>query len=123
MEEVVLNKQTALKAIRSYVAGFILSVALTLEAYFAVVNHVAGSQMLIFFLLILAFAQLAVQLVFFLHVGQEEKSQWNLVFLLSTAGIIFTVVVGSIWIMDHLNYRMMPKQMDQQIMQEENIYK
>ena len=117
------GRSSALKSISAYAVGFILSLLLTLEAYWAVTGHVAGGQMLTIFLLILAFTQMVVQFVFFLHVGQETKSQWNLFFLATTAGIIFMVVVGSIWIMDHLNYRMMPMNVNQVIMRDENIYK
>jgi cytochrome o ubiquinol oxidase operon protein cyoD len=105
----------------SYVIGFILSVSLTLLAYWVVTTGlVTGVITLI--ILGLAGVQLLVQLIFFLHLGREDRPHWNLVFLLSCAGIIMIVVIGSVWIMNHLNYLMMPSsQMDQQIMDDENI--
>jgi cytochrome o ubiquinol oxidase operon protein cyoD len=51
-----------------------------------------------------------VQLIFFLHIGEERGGRWKLltfVFVLMTLGII---VVGSIWIMNNLNYNMSPAQ-------------
>ena len=118
-----LTRRTAWTAIGSYVVGFGLSLALTIEAYLLVSQHVVTGASLTYWLLGLAMVQLVVQLIFFLHVGQEQKSHWNLVFLLSTAGIISIVVVGTLWIMNHLSYRMMPQQMDQTIMQEDQIFK
>ena len=97
---------------KSYLIGFILSLVLTLTAYFMVVNNLASAVWAIF---VLAAVQLVIQLVFFLHLGQERGSQWNLVILLSTFGIVLIVVVGSLWIMQHLDYNMTPSQMQQYI--------
>jgi cytochrome o ubiquinol oxidase operon protein cyoD len=106
----------------TYVVGFVLSVALTLLAYTMVTHHTLTGQAIIYGLMILASAQLIVQLVFFLHVGQRDDGHWNLVFLLTSVGIILMVVVGSIWIMSHLNYQMMPSMnINQQIIKDEGI--
>ena len=96
---------------RSYVTGFITSVALTLAAYFAVVNHLLNGTSLIAAIVVLALIQFIVQLIFFLHFGRGEDGSWNLVIFFSTVGIIFILVVGSIWIMNHLNYNMTPQQL------------
>jgi cytochrome o ubiquinol oxidase operon protein cyoD len=107
----------------SYIVGLALSAMLTLEAYLLVVHKALNPTMLMGTLLGLALIQMVVQLTFFLHIGQETKPRWNLVFLLSTAGIVFIVVAGSIWIMYHLNYLMMPSEMNNYLMQQEAIYK
>jgi cytochrome o ubiquinol oxidase subunit IV len=109
----------------TYIIGFILSIMLTLLAYFLVVNQVLVGPTLITLILGFAIVQLVVQLLFFLHLGNEQKPHWNLIMILNTIGIIFIVIVGSIWIMTHLNYNMHPKgmEMDQYLMQEENIQK
>jgi cytochrome o ubiquinol oxidase operon protein cyoD len=109
------------KLLQAYIIGFILSIILTLTPYFLVVNHITTSNTLLILILGLAFIQLIVQLAFFLHLGREPKPKWNLVFFISTVGIVFIVVGGSLWIMNHLNYNMMPTQMDQQILQDEGI--
>lgn len=108
----------------SYIAGFVLSVVFTLLAYFAVVNHVASGATVITIIIGLAVVQLIVQLLFFLHIGQESKPRWNLTFFLSTASIVFLIVVASLWIMNHLNYNMMPSaSTNQQIFKNEGIRK
>lgn len=89
---------------KSYVNGFVLSTLLTLAAYFIVVNKVFDSGMLIAALVILAFGQLTIQLIFFLHILQESKPHWNLAIVLSTLSIILVIVIGSLWIMSNLNY-------------------
>lgn len=103
---------------KSYLTGFILSVILTLMAYFAVVSHAPNALLII---LTLAIIQLLVQLIFFLHVGKGSDSLWNIVVLFSTIGIILILVLGSIWIMNHLNYNMMPSEMEKRIIDDEGI--
>jgi cytochrome o ubiquinol oxidase operon protein cyoD len=103
---------------RSYATGFILSIILTVGAYTFVQLHVLSHhkmfshEMLTYAFLGLAVLQFIVQLVFFLHLADESKPRWNLVVFLSTLGIVLILVVGSLWIMNHLNYHMTPTQMD-----------
>jgi cytochrome o ubiquinol oxidase operon protein cyoD len=75
--------------------------------------------------LVLSFAvmQLFVQLIFFLHLGFEKGPKWNLVFFVSTVGIILIIVLGTLWIMYHLNYNMMPKQMEEYLLWKEGIHR
>jgi cytochrome o ubiquinol oxidase operon protein cyoD len=109
--------------LKSYITGFILSIALTLAAYFAVANHLLTGTTVIAFILGLAMIQLVVQLLFFLHMGQEKKPRWNLLFFLSFISIIAIVVIASLWIMAHLNYNMSPDQVTKKAMQEEGFHK
>src|ERR1700733_3242301 len=94
------------KTLKSYVTGFILSILLTLVPYFLVTRHLLSPIILVGTILIFAFIQLTVQLLFFLHMRQESKPRLNLVIFISFFGIILIVVVASIWIMQHLNYQM-----------------
>jgi cytochrome o ubiquinol oxidase operon protein cyoD len=96
-----------------YSVGFALSLLLTLTAFALVHIHVAhhhtypSDDFMMAALPALAVVQLFVQLVFFLHVGRESKPRWNawaLSFAITTVAI---VVIGSLWIMSNLNYRMM----------------
>ena len=103
---------------KSYITGFILSLALTLSAYFAVTHHVSNILPII---LALAVIQVAIQLIFFLHVWSETNPRWNLVFFISTLSIICILVVGSIWIMNHLNYNMTPSQMNDYMLKSEGM--
>lgn len=92
----------------SYIVGFILSLIFTALPYYMVVNKtVIGSGLL---LAILGFAvfQMLIQVFFFLHLGRGPKPLYNVVFFISTIGIILVVVGGSIFIMSHLHYYMTP---------------
>ncbi len=110
----------------SYIVGFLLSLTLTLAAFFAVLYPAAfhlGAGTLIPAILILAIAQLLVQLIFFMHLGRKDGQRSQLAILISTVGIVLIVVVGSLWIMNHLNYNMMasPQQMNAYIQSQDGI--
>jgi|SRR5579885_1089639 len=110
-----------MKTIVSYSIGFLLSMIFTLLAYNLVFVHLNSHHRLISHpvllvaILTLAMVQLFVQMIFFLHLGQESAPKWNLLFFISTFCAILAIVIGSIWIMDHLNYNMTPKQVNQYI--------
>lgn len=91
----------------SYTVGFLLSLALTLVPYFVVTGYPLSGRDLIIFLVACACAQLYVQLVFFLHLGKGQSRQLNLIVFGFMVLIVGTVVIGSIWIMNNLNYNMM----------------
>lgn len=93
---------------KSYFVGFILSIALTLGAYFLVVQHSFSRHALIWTLVGFGIAQALVQLLFFLHLGSESKPRWNLLVFLFMTLVLVIVVGGTIWIMLDLNNRMMP---------------
>lgn len=103
----------------TYTIGFALSVGLTLAAYYVVVNDVFARRELVAAIVGLAVAQLLVQLFFFLHLGKESKPRWNLIVFMFMLMVVGIVVIGSLWIMDNLDYNMMPgHQMDEKMMHE-----
>lgn len=106
----------------SYVVGFVLSVITTLIAYFLVVNKVLPTDILIYTILGLAVVQLIVQVIFFLHIGRGTK--WKTITFVFAVGVVAIVVVGSIWIMENMNYNMMdmsPQEMEQYMHENEGI--
>jgi len=95
----------------SYTVGFVLSILLTLAAYFSVTQHIFTGNALIIFIAILALVQLVVQLFFFLHLN-KMKSRWNAVIFWFMLLIVAILVGGSLWIMKNLNYNMTPAQIN-----------
>lgn len=108
-------------AYMSYIYGFIMSVLLTLASYIAIVKQIFTGGVALLFILTLAFIQLIVQMVFFLHLGKETGPRWKLTVFLFTFSIVLTVVIASIWIMYHLNYNMTPQDMNSYIIKSEGI--
>lgn len=108
--------------LKSYTAGFVLSIALTLIAYALASRPVASGWDLIYTLAVLAVTQLFVQLVFFLHLGRESKPRWNLVVFSFALMVVVILVFGSLWIMKNLNYaheQLSPQQTDQFLIKDE----
>lgn len=106
----------------SYVVGFVLSIITTLIAYFFVVNELWSKEVLVYIVLGIAMVQLIVQMVFFLHIGRG--THWKALTFVFTAIIILILVVGSIWVMDNLNYNMMnmsPDEMNKYMSEHEGI--
>jgi cytochrome o ubiquinol oxidase operon protein cyoD len=106
---------------KSYIAGYLASIALTIIAYFAVVHpayfSLGSSVAVLATILVLAVVQLIVQMFFFLHVASQPGRTWKLFAFFSTLALVLIIVIGSLWIMNHLNYNMManPAQMQQYI--------
>lgn len=100
----------------TYTSGFVLSLALTLCAFWLVRLHVSHhhisptDKFMVIALASLALTQLLAQLIFFLHLDRESKPRWNLVVLGFAVIIVVIIVAGSLWIMYHLNYNMTPQQ-------------
>ena len=92
---------------KSYIIGFILSLLLTFSAYFLVTEKWLHSQTTALILAALALTQALIQLVFFLHLGQERTPYWNLQTFLFMLGVLFIIVLGTLWIMHNLDYQMM----------------
>jgi cytochrome o ubiquinol oxidase operon protein cyoD len=114
---------------KSYIIGFISSILLTLAAYTLIEIHINSAHetfshpFLTFAILTLAVIQFIVQIIFFLHIGRGPDSRWNLAIFVSTLAIVLILVIGSIWIMNHLNYNMMasPSQMNAYIQSQDGI--
>ncbi|HVM76934.1 MAG TPA: cytochrome C oxidase subunit IV family protein [Candidatus Paceibacterota bacterium] len=111
-----MAKQEGSGAMLKYAIGFILSVILTVAAYTLVLIHISSEHetishpVLLAAILTLAVTQLVVQLIFFLHVGAGRGSGWKTLIFISTFVFVLLIVLGSIWIMNHLNYNMTPDQ-------------
>jgi cytochrome o ubiquinol oxidase subunit IV len=104
--------------LKSYVVGFILAVTLTCTSFALVHIHVAHhhefppDSFMGIALPFLALVQFFVQLFFFLHIGKETKPRWKLLVLGFMILIVLILVIGSLWIMHNLNYRMTPQQIN-----------
>ena len=103
----------------TYAIGFALSLLLTLAA-FAIVWSAPGAHPIVpqrygmVVIIALALAQLAVQLVCFLHLTKETAPRWKFIAFLFASFIVIVLVFGSLWIMQHLDHQMgmTPEQMD-----------
>lgn len=93
--------------LKSYVIGFLSSFVLTLISFGLVVTKSVAGPFLVYTLAALALFQACIQLIFFLHVGQEAKPRWETLIFLFMILILLVIVVGSLWVMNDLNDRVM----------------
>ncbi len=101
---------------QSYVIGLLASLSLTIISFFLVITRFFAAPILIYVVIGLAIAQAVVQLLFFLHVGQEERPRWESISCGFTIFILLIIVIGSLWIMYDLNERMMPVEMETEML-------
>lgn len=92
---------------KKYAIGFIVSLLLTCSAFASVEYEWFNGGMLLLVIGMLAVIQAIVQLYYFLHLGEELKPRIRLLTLSFMLVILLIIVVGSLWIMQHLNYNMM----------------
>jgi cytochrome o ubiquinol oxidase operon protein cyoD len=111
-------QQAGRKTLLSYLVGFVLSLLLTLAAYVSVVNHSSMGSMTMAVIAGLAVVQLMVQLLFFMHLGRERRPRFNLLIFMFMLVVVGIVVIGSLWIMRHLDYNMMPEDMNHYMVQQ-----
>lgn len=94
--------------LHSYLVGFALACGLTLASFGLAKTGLIWEPAIPVVLMVLAVAQMGVHLVFFLHLGSGPDQTNNVMALAFGLLIVALVLVGSLWIMAHLNGTMMP---------------
>ena len=96
------------EGIRGYLVGLGLSVLATVVAFFLSGTSLVWQPSIPAALIVLAIAQMGVHIVFFLHITTRPDSINNVMALVFGIFIVFVLIVGSVWIMTHLNHNMIP---------------
>lgn len=104
-----------------YILGFASALLLSTLAYLIVVEkwlETASATMAV--LLLLAVIQLVIQLVCFLHLSFKGRSGERTTIIIYTLAMMLAIVVGSIWVMRNLDYRMgmSPEAMNEYMIEE-----
>jgi len=92
----------------SYTAGLALAILATIASFIVSQTHLLWPPGIPVGLVVLAFAQIGVHLVFFLHLGSAPDNTNNILALAFGMLIVFLVITGSVWIIANLNANMMP---------------
>ncbi|WP_321926133.1 cytochrome o ubiquinol oxidase subunit IV [Paraburkholderia guartelaensis] len=93
----------------SYVAGFILSVLLTAGAFGVVLHGALDATTAMIVIAVLAFVQVVVHLVFFLHLNTSPGQGWNVLSLAYTVLAAAFLIFGTIWVMHNVGMLMMSR--------------
>jgi len=88
--------------------GFVISLVLVFAAYRIVDHYHLTHRLLIASIISIGCVLTVIQLIFFLHLGLEEKPCWNLWLFILGVILILCVILGTLWIMSNLNYNLMP---------------
>ncbi|MEM5421488.1 cytochrome o ubiquinol oxidase subunit IV [Paraburkholderia ferrariae] len=92
-----------------YVAGFILSVLLTAGAFGVVLHGTLDASAALIVIAVLAFVQVVVHLVFFLHLNTSPGQGWNVLSLAYTVLAAAFLIFGTIWVMHNVGALMMSR--------------
>ena len=90
----------------SYVVGLGLALLLTGISFWVASTSVLWGPGVATGLVVLATAQMGVHLVFFLHISSGPDNTNNVLALAFGVLIVFLVMIGTIWIMAHMNSSM-----------------
>ena len=90
----------------AYVIGLGLALILTGIAFWVASTAVLWGPGVATGLVVLAIAQMGIHLVFFLHITTGPDNTNNVLALAFGVLIVFLVMIGTIWIMAHMNANM-----------------
>jgi len=95
----------------SYTVGLGLAILATIASFIVSQTNLLWPPGIPVGLIVLAFAQIGIHLVFFLHLGSGPDSTNNILALTFGVLIVFLVIIGSVWIIANLNNNVMPNSM------------
>ena len=95
----------------TYTVGLGFAIAATIGSFIVSQTDLLWAPGVPVGLIVLAFAQIGVHLVFFLHVGSGPDNTNNILALAFGMLVVFLVITGSLWIIANLNANMMPMPM------------
>ena len=90
----------------AYVIGLALALILTGVSFWVASTSTLWGPGVAVGLVVLAIAQMGVHLVFFLHITSGPDNTNNVLALAFGVLIVFLVMIGTIWIMTHMNTNM-----------------
>ena len=103
-----LPHSNVMSEVGAYVIGLALALILTGVSFWVASTSVLWGPGIATGLVVLAIAQMGVHLVFFLHITSGPDNTNNILALAFGVLIVFLVMIGTIWIMGHMNANMAP---------------
>jgi cytochrome o ubiquinol oxidase subunit IV len=102
-----VEEQETTATVLSYSVGLGLAIVATIASFVVAKTNLLWAPGISVGLIVLAFAQIGVHLVFFLHLGSGPDNTNNILALAFGIFIVFLVIAGSIWIIANLHANMM----------------
>ncbi len=95
-------------SMKGYLIGFGLSVVLTAIPFWLVMTGALPFQATGLIIVALAAVQMVVHVIFFLHTNSKSEGGWVMLAVIFTLIIVVISLVGTLWVMYHLDTNMMP---------------
>lgn len=102
-----LKEQISAKT-KPYWIGFVLSILCTVFAYLLTYQDPSRQTYYMVIVAILGLLQCFFQMHYFFQIGQSEDKEINLWMFFLMIFVAVAIILGSIWIMNNLNYYTMP---------------
>ncbi|MGD8569600.1 MAG: cytochrome o ubiquinol oxidase subunit IV [Gammaproteobacteria bacterium] len=93
-------------SLKAYATGFVLSLIFTAIPFGIVMYGEMSYTAKVTAIFSAAVVQILVHLHYFLHLNTSSKARWNVLALLFSVLIMGLIIVGTLWIMYHLNYQL-----------------
>ena len=94
---------------KGYLTGFLLSVVLTAIPFWLVMTGTLGSPAMTgYAIMAFALVQVIVHVVYFLHLNPRAEGGWQIMATIFTIVVVVITLIGSLWVMYHMNANMMP---------------
>jgi cytochrome o ubiquinol oxidase subunit IV len=103
-----LEPHAEIHGVGVYLLGLALATLLTAVSFFVARTTLVWQPSIPIALAVLAIAQMGVHLVFFLHITTGADNVNNIMALAFGVLIVMLIIIGSIWIMVHMNANMTP---------------
>ncbi|KVQ95223.1 cytochrome o ubiquinol oxidase subunit IV [Burkholderia ubonensis] len=105
----LIHHDEAHGSVGGYIVGFILSVLLTAASFGLVLGGVLSPHASLIALAVLAFVQIVVHLVYFLHMNSSSGQRWNVMAFSYTVLTAAILIVGTLWVMHNVTMNMMSR--------------
>ncbi len=94
-------------SMKEYITGLILSIVLTIIPFYLVMTGALSDTATFTTVIVTAVAQVLVQLYFFLHMNGSSEQSWLTMTGVYAVFIVAFVIIGSLWIFEHLNHNVL----------------
>jgi cytochrome o ubiquinol oxidase subunit IV len=101
--DLIATPEDLWQGIRVYCVGLALAVLLSIASFWAAQTHLIYGPAVPVAIAVLAFAQMGIHLVFFLHITTGPDNTNNVLALAFGVLIALLIIFGSVWIMAHLH--------------------
>lgn len=92
-----------IKKRKKYIKGFLISLILSIMPFLCILQNITNKNFKIFFIITCSTIQILTHLSYFFNLNFKLKNRWDTIAFIFSFIIISIIIIGSVWIMHHLN--------------------